>query len=239
MTELIIDTRENLVISKLNDYKFTVEQLDLGDIIFKEEGEIILIIERKTIKDLKASIVDGRIKEQKARLLGSNTNIMYLIEGDFYNENIGKFPINTLLGSIINTELRDNIRVHRTFSVNETVEFVKKLHDKLNKDGKTFFKETKVDYAGSLKKKKKENMTPDIWFKTTLSTIPHVSDKVANVIVEKYKTYSNLIETYNKIPNELREKLLVDLEYSIANDKKRKIGIKISQRIYNFLYNIV
>jgi len=239
MTELIIDTRENLVISKLGDYNFKTEQLDLGDIIFKEEGEIILIIERKTIKDLKASIVDGRMKEQKARLLGSNTNIMYLIEGDLYNENIGKFPVKTLIGSIINTELRDNIRVYRTLSINETIEFIKKLHDKLNKDGKTFFKEVKLDYACSLKKKKKENMTPDVWFRTTLEVIPHVSDKVSNVIVEKYKTYANLIETYTKIPEELREKLLMDIEYNIANNKKRKIGLKISQRIYNFLYNIL
>jgi len=239
MTELIIDNRENLVISKLEGYNFKTEQLDLGDIIFKEEGEIILIIERKTIKDLKASIVDGRIKEQKARLLGSNTNIMYLIEGDLYNENVGKFPVKTLIGSIINTELRDNIRVYRTMSIDETIEFIKKLHDKLNKDGKTFFKEVKVDYAGSLKKKKKENMTPEVWFRTTLETIPHVSDKVSSVIVEKYKTYANLIETYSKIPEELREKLLMDIEYTIANDKKRKIGIKISQRIYKFLYNIL
>jgi len=239
MTELIIDTRENLVISKLGDYNFKTEQLDLGDIIFKEEGETILIIERKTIKDLKASIIDGRIKEQKARLLGSNTNIMYLIEGDLYNENIGKFPVKTLIGSIINTELRDNIRVYRTLSINETIEFIKKLHDKLNKDGKTFFKKVKVDYAASLKKKKKENMTPDVWFRTTLEVIPHVSDKVSSVIVEKYKTYANLIETYTKIPEELREKLLMDIEYNIANDKKRRIGLKISQRIYNFLYNIL
>lgn len=239
MTELIIDKRENLVISKLEDYNFKTEQLDLGDIIFKEEGEIILIIERKTIKDLKASIVDGRIKEQKARLLGSNTNIMYLIEGDLYKENIGKFPINTLIGSIINTELRDNIRVYRTFCINETIEFIKKLHDKLNKDGKTFFKEIKVDYAGTLKKKKKENMTPDVWFRTTLETIPHVSEKISTAIVEKYKTYGNLIDTYSKIPEELKIKLLMDIEYPIANNKKRKVGLKISQRIYNFLYNII
>jgi ERCC4-type nuclease len=239
MTKLIIDTREKLIISKLENYDFSVEQLDLGDIIFKEDDEIILIIERKTIKDLKASIIDGRIKEQKARLLGSNTNIMYLIEGDLYKENIGSFPVKTLIGSIINTELRDNIRVYRTNTENETIEFIKKLHDKLQKDGKMFFKDVKVDYSTTLKKKKKENMTPEIWFRNTLENIPQISDKISNVIVEKYKTYVNLINVYEKMPEELRHKLLVDLEYNIANDKKRKIGNKASERIYKFLYGLI
>jgi hypothetical protein len=82
-------------------------------------------------------------------------------------------------------------------------------------------------------------MTPDVWFKVSLQNIPQVSDKISEVIIEKYKTFSNLLNIYNTIPEELREKLLADLEYSIANDKKRKIGIKISSRIYNFLYGFI
>jgi ERCC4-type nuclease len=237
--ELLIDTRENALISNLTDYNFSKEQLDLGDIIFKENDEIILIIERKTLPDLKASICDGRLKEQKARLLGSSINIMYIIEGDFTDAKIGSFPKNTLIGSIINMELRDNIRVHRTMCIQETADFIKKLHDKLIKDGKMFFKDQKVNYSSNIKHKKKDNMTPDVWFKVSLQNIPQVSDKISEVIIEKYKTFSNLLNIYNTIPEELREKLLADLEYSIANDKKRKIGIKISSRIYNFLYGFI
>lgn len=233
---LIIDNREHKLIKELGEYKYQIEQLELGDILFKDDTEIILIIERKTLSDLKASICDGRLKEQKARLQGSNTNIMYLIEGDLNEIKTHTFPVDTLVGSMINTELRDNIRIHRTFNLEETAKYIKKLHDKLSKDGDSFFKDVKVDYGASLKIKKKDNLTSQIWFRNSLSSIPQVSDKISTAIVDKYITFSNLIHTYNSIPEELREKLLVDIEYPIANDKKRKIGIKISQRIYNFLY---
>jgi len=139
--ELILDIRERHLISELEKY-FTVktEQLELGDIIFKKDDEIILIIERKTINDLKASICDGRHREQKARLIGSGNSvnrIMYVIEGDFdksLDTKVTGVPISTLIGSLINTQLRDNIKVYKTNSLFETSEFIKKLWDKLNKE---------------------------------------------------------------------------------------------------------
>ena len=84
--ELVIDNRERKLIAELTDnIEFTTEDLSIGDILFREGGETVLIIERKTVQDLKASITDGRAREQKARLLGSGTQverIMYLIEGN-------------------------------------------------------------------------------------------------------------------------------------------------------------
>ena len=83
--ELVIDNREHSLINKLrNNHIFNVEQLDIGDIIFKKNNNIIFIIERKTISDFKSSICDKRYREQKARLLNSgiaNNRIMYIIEG--------------------------------------------------------------------------------------------------------------------------------------------------------------
>ena len=64
--ELILDNREHKLIELLpND---TVAPLDIGDIQFRRGEETILIIERKSVTDLAASICDGRSREQKARL---------------------------------------------------------------------------------------------------------------------------------------------------------------------------
>ena len=69
--EIIIDQREP---SKLKQYflstSYTVhlQNLQLGDIIIKTP-ELELIIERKTIDDLASSIRDGRLREQKIRLI--------------------------------------------------------------------------------------------------------------------------------------------------------------------------
>ena len=107
------------------------ENLDLGDIIFKNNNEIILLIERKTMDDLSASIRDGRYKEQKVRLLNTNinkNNIMYLIEGKFENkQKINGISCDSLLGSIVNTIFRDNILVFMTNNLSETIKFILKL----------------------------------------------------------------------------------------------------------------
>ena len=90
--ELVLDVREHHLIEKLqkSPIKFTQEQLPIGDILFRKNGETqesktILVIERKTVNDLKASICDGRAREQKLRLIGSGIpveKIVYLIEGN-------------------------------------------------------------------------------------------------------------------------------------------------------------
>ena len=73
--ELIIDSRERKIKSyflnhsKSNFKKCVSSQnLDIGDIIFKYQGETLLLIERKTVEDLGSSILDGRHKEQNIEL---------------------------------------------------------------------------------------------------------------------------------------------------------------------------
>lgn len=249
--ELVIDVREHHIIEKLtecNTIKFSTEQLDIGDIIFRQDGEIVLIIERKTVNDLKASICDGRAREQKLRLLGSGIpieKILYLIEGNIdknLEDKVSGLPISTLLGSLINTQMRDNIKVYKTLSLNETVNYIIKMLDKLTKDGDTYFQIkhsiSQSEYASSLKKSKKSNMTPEVWFICQLTQIPQVTDKIAEVIVLKYQNLVTLIREYEKTPDHLRVKLVADLTYELSSGKSRRVGDKISEKIYNFMYGI-
>ena len=249
MIELVIDNREHDLIQKIQPLaQPLIEQLDVGDILFREDGKTILIIERKTVNDLKASICDGRCREQKARLLGtiSKERIMYLIEGTLdkpLSAKIGGLPVSTIVGSLVNTQLRDGIKVYKTSTIDESVEFLCKLHDKLEKDGDTYFRDengktSDINYVASLKKSKKANMTPKNWFITQLSLIPQVTEKVSSVIVEKYPSLRDLVKEYEIIPEHLREKLLADLTFELTTGKTRRIGDKISSRIYHFLYGI-
>ena len=84
-----LDTREADLIKLLQG---PVKQLPVGDIWIgiedtlpsgiKEGG---LIIERKSIRDFEASILDGRYKEQRGRILAfcqeNKTQPMYILEG--------------------------------------------------------------------------------------------------------------------------------------------------------------
>ena len=129
--EFIIDHREKIkqqLIQK-NFENTKCENLDLGDYLFKLNGENLIIIERKTIEDLASSIKDGRYREQKARLLQhfNKNQIIYIIEGNllknnrsFHYNNVSK---STIYSSLINLGLRDGICMfHTNFSSNNTRE---------------------------------------------------------------------------------------------------------------------
>ena len=250
--ELILDNREHHLIQELqktNSFTFTKEQLDVGDILFRRDDKTIFIIERKTVSDLKASIIDGRHREQKMRLLGSGipTNrILYIIEGDLDKSLDGKLsgiPVSTLVGSLINTQLRDDIKVYKTSSLRETGEYIRKLLDKLTREETNYFKEGEQSissscYAATLQKNKKANLTPEIWFINQLAHIPQVTEKIAAIILQKYSTVSILIQEYQRTPEHLKEKLLADLTVELTTGKKRRIGDKISARIYKFFYGL-
>lgn len=242
---LIIDNRER----ELKDHFRNTENvffknLDIGDICFQKSGENILIIERKTVSDLSASICDGRGREQKARLLGSGINkdrIMYLIEGNINNNTTVKGGTSTLVGSLINTQFRDGIKVYKTANIKETIYFIEKLFEKFQKDLDTFWKydnnnEISVaEYSATLKTKKKENMTPQIWFHKQLTLIPQISGKIAEVITEEYPSVKSLCLKYSSIDS-ITEKinLLKELKYETSTGKTRKIGPKISEKIFQF-----
>ena len=84
--QLIIDNREpKEIIALLQSRVDNVEldNLNIGDFIIKNnDGDIVLIFERKSLSDLIASIKDGRYNEQSFRLSEcetDNSNIYYII----------------------------------------------------------------------------------------------------------------------------------------------------------------
>jgi ERCC4-type nuclease len=143
---LLIDYRESYLKEYFESYDFSkdknlnkvnliVKNLDLGDIIIKKKDEIILIIERKTLQDLYSSINDGRYKEQKVRLKSNfdDNQIVYIIEDSNTKFINNKFKnVQSIIdGAILNSVFRDNIKVLRTKSVDETIIYIKTLLKKI------------------------------------------------------------------------------------------------------------
>ncbi len=82
--EIILDYRETQLIEQLKDQlEIQVENLIIGDIVFKRENVIEFCLERKTLADLASSIKDGRLHEQKSRILECvpPKRCFYLVEG--------------------------------------------------------------------------------------------------------------------------------------------------------------
>lgn len=250
MVNLVIDMRETQLVKILKDIPCTIEALDIGDIVVRaDDGTIIIAIERKTVADLKASICDGRHREQKNRMVNciDKSRIIYLIEGNMnhsLDSKIHGMPVSTLVGSLINTQFRDGIKVYKTSSIEETANFIRRLLQKLQTDESTYLNPVDSSnpvavYATTLKSKKKNNMTPNLWFICQLALIPQVSESIAVKITEVYPTVALLVKAYESCESESRKtKLLSDITYPIKNDKTRRIGDRISERIYNMFYAI-
>lgn len=234
--KLFIDNRERVLINYFEKECFC--NLDVADIIIKKDDDILVAIERKTIDDLKASIIDGRLKEQKLRLLNLGikpSNIIYLIEGNILKNTSIKGGSNTLIGSLVNTMLRDGILVYKSSSLKETSMFIKKIYNNCQKKYDEFFcknnNKDNIDYCSTIKIRKKDNYTPQVWYKHMLLSIPQVSVRIADCIVKEYTSLNSLFN------NLIDENSLKELKFETSTGKTRRIGPALSKKIYNYFKN--
>ena len=310
---ITIDTREHKLIELIkNTSSFTIpyeiKNLQLGDIIItpSKYADKSLIIERKCMTDMISSIKDGRYKEQKIRLQseGSNSNtiICYLLEG-LVNDLRKPNDKILLYGSIISSIFRDTIPIIRTTSLQETLEIIIRLYERMTKNINDFFTlknnnlqqdieindtperiiintsnsivntsnsisfildtpiilndnlnnknnnnetnktinnentENNNLYLHSIKKCKKDNMTPKLWNQLILTNIPGVSTSIAIKINEVYPTLTSLLNAYTNCETDNdRIKLLSTILLTHTEKQKRHIGKVISKRIYEYLY---
>ena len=275
--ELILDCREHQLIEIFNrmnisSYSYSTKQLLVGDIQITASNNYVLLIERKSVSDLISSINDGRYKEQKCRLikhieeqkqLGITIRPLYIVEGS-YDLNAPVFGKITkeqehagFTGSLISTQLRDNIPIFRTFDMDETVYLINRMICRMQ-NSKTYIElfngyitnnsmnsmnsmnsnnDININYLSNVKVKKSDNINPQSWNILALTSIPGVSYNIAECIINKYASIMNLLNVYKGLIDENNvigaEKLLVDI-----NIGSRKIGPVLSKRIYIYLNNI-
>ena len=128
--ELVIDDREKAISNLLqenSEIKYTVKRITIGDYALILNDNIEMIVERKTLKDLASSILDGR-KDNIAKLielrLQTNCKIAYIIEGNTpnYNRKINRIPYKNLLAHLDHLMMRDNVFILYTKSPEDTLE---------------------------------------------------------------------------------------------------------------------
>ena len=102
--------------------------------VFKKGEETVLVIERKSLKDLYQSIKDGRHREQKKRLFSTypKSKIIFLVEGNIYDSDFPDKIVKIIQSSILNTIIRDNIRIIETCDISDTFHTLKQIFDKLH-----------------------------------------------------------------------------------------------------------
>lgn len=237
-----IDSREKDLynLCKLETENVLFETLAVGDIIIcDDENNEKIIIERKTLYDLAASIKDGRYAEQSFRLNNCklhNHHIIYLIEGNLekYNPRRGRLEKSALLSAFTTITYFKGFSLHRTENLSETAEFILGYAKKLEKTKKSSYYEcentSKNDYVDVVSRVKSNNITQDNIGAIMISQIPRVSPTIALIIMKEYKTIEMLI-------NALKEnsKVLDNIMMETKGGKSRKISKTSIANIYNYL----
>jgi ERCC4-type nuclease len=230
-----LDTREAELIKLLPTS--TVKQLPVGDIwigletIVEEEKreyavkEGALIIERKSIKDLEASILDGRYREQRGRILAfcqeNKAQPVYILEGALSSAT-GRLQKKAIMKFINRLVLRYQIAVLHTDSVQETAELVEALIEQWMDDPTALKRTTElVKVSDGIHIKKKVN-SAEQFAVTCLAQCPGVSVKMAEALLQTFHTMKGVMDAEQK-------------EIEVVKVGTRKVGPAVSKRLKELL----
>ena len=251
-TELYKECQTYLINNpKLNLLNIKSCNLPIGDVIlYNDTGAELIIIERKTMNDLAASIRDSRYKEQSYRLNQCslhNHNIFYLLEGHFSSLD-SRYNKNTLLSAMVSLSYTKGFSTYRTVDIKESAEWIIRFAEKLNRikdppfyiepfvNNKNECKKRKLtiidNYSSVVKRVKKNNITQDNIGEIMLMQIPGVSQISANVIMNKYKTIQNLIFALSESNSILDE---IEFISNVNCSKKKKLNKTCKSNIYRYL----
>lgn len=262
---LKVDNRENFKSKFIdcNDTNIIFENLSHGDFIIEVNNSPIVLIERKTLQDLTASIKDKRWQNQKITLTATYNKsiIYYLIEGSFdYNESVDVY-INgiskkAIISSIMNTMVRDNIKIIFTKNTQDSFDFICGLFKRITKDPKKYIyhpdppnKELTMDENNcnyNIEKdievlKYTKDINKEICFINQLCQIPDISKKTAKAISIFFENsskifYERLLDKNDEEKLKVLKNIYIEDDSNSINKRKRRISEKVVKNIINLMF---
>ena len=242
---LCIDNREGELIRLLDGKtEYSIKQLHVADIWIgispdsesktenTENTECRgLLIERKSIRDFEASILDGRYREQRGRLLAycqeNHTQPVYILEGNL-SSGTGRLQKSALMKFMNRLTLHYQIPIFQTASVQETSELVLVLQEQWGETDSQKSIRKKTDHVkvtdGIHVQKKVNAMEPKQFLIGCLTQCPGVSVKIAEAITAEFPSLKSITEASPE---------------SIGNIKvgSRRIGQVVAKRLCDLLSN--
>ena len=172
---IILDERENSLFEHIKTISINFQNihlskkvLPLGDILISQTDSLdpekdLLLIERKSVADLLASIKDGRYEEQSHRLIHASGfpkhNIIYVIEGGFSFLKPADKKI--VYSAITSLSVFKGFSVYHTNTLQETADWILHMADKIGRDikkGKSpYFSVKSPDIINKRKEEQTEN----------------------------------------------------------------------------------
>ena len=236
---VFIDYREKLLLRLAPTYKEitpNVGDIWIGDLSGSDLMAGGVILERKTGADLEASIIDGRYKEQRGRLLAyanqHKVAVGYVIEGilDRLDARLGE---TALLKHITRAQFHHRIPVVQTASPQETVRLAQLIEEQWVKDKGQFSWQSCASTEGSAATpvaasyvKSACRDSPDAFLLGVLTQCRGISEGLARLIQAVYPSLENLMAA-----------TAADLAViSDPANPKRKVGKAVGDRLYGLLH---
>jgi len=192
---IILDVRERALIQLMPSAQ--TAQLPVGDIWIGKDQEGGVVIERKTTADFEASILDGRYREQRTRLLAyckeKKARPLYIIEQGLKGRTRSLQPqaLQKMLNRLM---LRYGVAVWLTESPLDTVSAIQILEEQFNTDAGVFVAET-LSYTDVMHTAKKDNTgDPTVFAISCLVNCPGVSAKAASALIDAFGTLKSVMQ---------------------------------------------
>lgn len=187
-----------------------------------------LLIERKSVADLEASILDNRYREQRSRMMAYATekkaHVVYIIEGEMDRIQF-RLSKQALMKHLTRLALRYHIAVFQTASIKETAELCQLLMDQWKADPTTFEQPATMTYVETRGKTRESNSDdPAVFLATVLQACRGVSSTGAQAIMAIYQNMEAL----------MKAELTALAEIKVG---KQKFGTVKATRLYNLLHN--
>ena len=225
-----VDTRESELITILAPA--SVKALPIADIWIgiNDDGNMAeggIVIERKSIRDLEASVLDGRYREQRGRILAfcqeHKTQPMYLLEGA-WSSTTGRLQKKALMKIIHRLIFHYQIPVMHTQNVQETAELIQTLIEQWKEDPTSVQRTTElVKVTDGIHVQKKANAAdPKQFAIACLAQCPGVSVKMSEAIITAFGTIKATMNAGVK-----------DIEQVKVGT--RKVGPVVSKRLHDML----
>ena len=255
---LLVDNRERKLLDLLSEDDFFNSQhmkimpLEVGDIQVKDDDIDVpkVVIERKTIADLAASIKDGRYKEQKMRLkqlrtLNPNMILLYIVEGRLPiddDSHIFGLSSKAMNSFIYNTMFRDHINVITSQSLLHTFNIITGIYKRLATSSDNLWGSqsgvemnhghgpTQEAYTEALiKTRRKDNVDVATCFMMQLCAVPGISHSKAKLLIDalNVSTMLSLMDTLKASQDP--EKTLLSVKgigKSLAHALLQNLGLK-------------
>jgi ERCC4-type nuclease len=228
---VILDTREHELVNRMPD--LPTKTLPVGDIWIGLSGEDILpggiVLERKTVADMEASMSDGRYREQRTRLQAfaqeKGCHIAYLFEGDFARAQ--RFHTTVIWKWLVRLPFVHKIPYFQTKNLEETQIFIQTLASKWQEDQTDFRDGKTTNYTTTIKSHNKgeQRDDPQNFAVAVLTCCKGVSAQTGDAILKACG--GNLSGVWQATEQQLA---------SLQVTEKRKLGPAVAKKLYGLLH---